>query len=207
MMRAALALFEATGEERYLSDAERWRDTLLRDFTVAETGILAMTSAEADPLVVRPQPIHDDAVPNANGVFAEALVRLAQFTGSEEDRQRAETMLSRLTAVARSGPFGHTSILNALDLHLRGLTIVIGGNGIEPLREAAMRIPYTDRSVLVMRPGAVLDAHHPAHTAAVDDTTPRALVCAGMRCSLPVGDVEAFDRQVAEMLAGASSSA
>ena len=28
--------------------------------------------------MVRPQPTHDDAVPNANGVFAEALVRLAQ---------------------------------------------------------------------------------------------------------------------------------
>ena len=120
MMRAALALFETTGEDRYLADCRAWRDTLDADFTVGETGTLAMTSDESDPLVVRPRPIHDDAVPNANGVFAEALVRLAQISGADEDRQDAEQTLATLTGIARTGPFGHTSILNALDLHLRG---------------------------------------------------------------------------------------
>ena len=63
-----------------------------------------MTSEEADPLVVRPRPIHDDAVPNANGVFAEALVRLAQITGADEDRQDAEQTLATLTGIARDRP-------------------------------------------------------------------------------------------------------
>ncbi|MFL5050149.1 MAG: thioredoxin domain-containing protein, partial [Xanthobacteraceae bacterium] len=80
MMRAALALFEATSEPSYLQDAQGWRDVLLTDFMVGETGCLAMTAQGADSLVVRPQPTHDDAVPNANGVFGEALVRLAQIT-------------------------------------------------------------------------------------------------------------------------------
>ena len=59
-------------------------------------------------------------MPNANGVFAEALVRLAQISGADEDRQDAEQTLATLTGIARTSPFGHTSILNALDLHLRG---------------------------------------------------------------------------------------
>jgi uncharacterized protein YyaL (SSP411 family) len=199
MMRAALALFETTGESRYLDDCRTWRDTLLRDFAVAETGTLAMTSREADPLVVRPQPTHDDAVPNANGVFAEAIVRLAQITGAEEDREQAEAALTTLTGIARAGPFGHTSILNALDLHFRGLTIVIVGEGADALREVAMRVPYTDRTVVRIRDGEWLGAAHPAHGAAVGDR-PQALVCAGMRCSLPVADPAQLETQVKEML-------
>ena len=50
MMRAALCLFEATARKRYLEDAQRWRDVLMRDFLIAETGILAMTAKDADRL-------------------------------------------------------------------------------------------------------------------------------------------------------------
>ena len=64
-------------------------------------------------------PSHDDAVPNANGVFAEALVRLAQ-PGSEEDRALAGAHWRHCSGVACAAPVGHMSILNALDLHLRG---------------------------------------------------------------------------------------
>src|SRR3954452_23138126 len=44
MMRAALALYEATGDQAYLEHAECWRDVLLREYLVPETGLLAMTS-------------------------------------------------------------------------------------------------------------------------------------------------------------------
>lgn len=201
MMRAALALFETTLDPRFLADARQWGETLRRDFVLPDTGTLAMTSVRADPLVIRPQPVNDDAVPNANGVFAEALVRLAQLSGEESDLRQAETLLSTLTAVARANPFGHTSILNALDLHLRGLTVVISGEGTEPLREVAMRVPYTDRNVVMVRRGETLANGHPAHGAVMGER-PQALVCAGMRCSLPVFDVAGLRSRIGEMLRG-----
>ena len=97
--------------------------------------------------MVRPQPSQDDAVPNANGVFAEALVRLAQITEADEDIVRAGRCLSRLVGIARSSPLGHASILNALDLHLRGVSILVTGNNAGALRDAALALPYLDRSV------------------------------------------------------------
>ncbi|QFU14971.1 thioredoxin domain-containing protein [Microvirga thermotolerans] len=202
MMRAALALFEATGEESCRADALAWRDVLLSDYMLPESGLLAMTARDADPLVVRPQPSHDDAVPNANGVFAEALVRLAQIGGRTEDGDRAEAVLARLTAAARAAPLGHTSILNALDLHLRGLSILVVGEGSEPLREAALRIPYLERSVHVATDPQGLEESHPARSLAAAGQGPRALVCAGMRCSLPVGNSEDLAAQARAMLGG-----
>ncbi|MCB8819204.1 thioredoxin domain-containing protein [Microvirga rosea] len=198
MMRAALALFEATGENTYLTDAVGWRDILSEEFMVPETGRLAMTAKGADPLVVRPQPSHDDAVPNANGVFAEALVRLAQITGTSADRDRAEAVLTRLAAIAREAPLGHTSILNALDLHLRGLSILVTGEGSEALREAALRLPYLERNIHVLRSGEALEPDHPAQALAASSDGPQALICAGMRCSLPVRDPDALVAEARE---------
>ncbi|MXQ11828.1 thioredoxin domain-containing protein [Microvirga makkahensis] len=204
MMRAALALNEVTSDDSYLRDAETWRDVLLTEFMIEGTGCLAMTARSADPLVVRPQPTHDDAVPNANGVFAEALVRLAQLTESQADHRRAGDVLAQLLGVARSSPLGHTSILNALDLHLRGLSILITGNEAEALHGAALRVPYPDRSVRLLRPGEALDENHPAKALASSSPEAQALVCAGMRCSLPVTSPEALSGRVGEMMAGVS---
>lgn len=205
MMRAALALFEATGEASYLDDARRWRDVLFSDFR-EPSGLLAMTAKTADPLVVRPQPTNDDAVPNANGVFAEALVRLAQITGEDADEQVAIDALSRLTGFARAAPLGHTTILNALDLHLRGLTIVVSGEDTDPLtqalRAAALGLPYTDRTVHVVTSGTELPTGHPARRAAPSVADPHALVCAGMRCSLPIQTPTALVEQARAMLGG-----
>ncbi|PVE24692.1 thioredoxin domain-containing protein [Microvirga sp. KLBC 81] len=201
MMRAALALYEPTSDASYLRDAETWRDVLLAEFMVEETGCLAMTARSADPLVVRPQPTHDEAVPNANGVFADALVRLAQITETQDDHQRATEILTRLMGVARSSPLGHTSVLNALDLHLRGLSILVAGNNAGPLHETALRVPYLDRSVRRLRAGETLDENHPAKALASSSEEAQALVCAGMRCSLPVTTPEALRDQVKEMTA------
>lgn len=200
MMRAALALSEATSEPAYLRDAQTWRDGLLSDFMVEEAGCLAMTARGADPLVVRPQPTHDDAVPNANGVFAEALVRLAQITETEGDLQRASDVLSRLVGLAHSSPLGHTSILNALDLHLRGLSILVTGRGADSLFEAAQTIPYLDRSVRRLGADEALDDNHPAKALAASSPEAQALVCAGTRCSLPVTDADGLKVRVADML-------
>jgi uncharacterized protein YyaL (SSP411 family) len=200
MMRAALVLFEATGEAGYLDRAYAWRDVLMSDYLVAETGLLAMTAANADPLVVRPQPSSDDAVPNANGVFAEALVRLAALTGAEEDRRMAEDALSTLGRVAASQALGHTTILNALDLHLRGLTVVVSNDRAGELKRTALRLPYLERTVSALDSTAGLAPDHPAKAAALAGDAPQALVCAGMRCSLPVGTPDSLRATAREML-------
>jgi uncharacterized protein YyaL (SSP411 family) len=200
MMRAALALYEATGDGAYLDHARGWRDVLLSDYRVPDTGLLAMTAAGGEGLIVRPQPTHDEAVPNANGVFAEALVRLAALTGADADRHLADETLGALSGVAAGAPVGHTSILNALDLHLRGLSIVVVNDVNGSLTRAARRLPYLERTISVVKDPAALADDHPAAALARAAQGPTAMVCAGMRCSLPVTAPEALGRTASEML-------
>jgi hypothetical protein len=199
MMRAALALHEATQEVGYLEDARHWRDILVNEYRVAGTGVLAMTAGMGHSLVMRPQPTHDEAVPNANGLFAEALVRLAALTGAEGDRRMAERELATLGAVAGSAPLSHTSILNALDLHLRGLTVVVTGEDDGELTRVALKLPYLDRIVCAAKDASGLSDTHPAKAQAQHGEGPRALVCAGMRCSLPITSPDSLVERASEM--------
>jgi uncharacterized protein YyaL (SSP411 family) len=200
MMRAALALHEATGEQAYLKHAKRWRDVLQREYLVPETGLLAMTSSRTpEPLITRPQPLQDEAVPNANGVFAEALVRLAALTHDEEDRHDAEALIERLSGPARAAPLAHCSILNAIDQHLRATSIIVGSDAAE-LLETAKGMPYLDRSVSTTDGMMAVVAEDQASGPASLPGAGSALVCAGMQCSLPMSDPSALLGAQREML-------
>jgi uncharacterized protein YyaL (SSP411 family) len=200
MMRAALALYEATGDQAYLGHAKRWRDVLRSEYQVPDTGLLAMTSNRTpEPLITRPQPLQDEAVPNANGVFAEALVRLAALTHDQKDRHDAEWLIEHLSGPARGAPLGHCSILNAIDQHLRATSIIVGSDAAE-LLEAARRMPYLDRSVSEATVLGGVVAEDQMDGPASLPGAGLALVCAGMRCSLPVVDPAALLAAQREML-------
>jgi len=50
--------------------------------------------------------------------------------------------------VAAAAPVGHTSVVNALDLRLGGLSTVIINKVDKRLTAAALRLPYLERTVL-----------------------------------------------------------
>jgi uncharacterized protein YyaL (SSP411 family) len=207
MMRAALALYEATGDHAYLEHAKRWRDVLLREYLVPETGLLAMTSSRTpEPLIIRPQPLQDEAVPNANGVFAEALVRLAALTHDEKDRHDAEALIEHLSGPARGAPLAHCSILSAIDQHLRATSIVVGADAAK-LLQTARGMPHLDRSVSTTEGMIGVWAEDQTNGPASMPEAGSALVCARMQCSLPVSDPSALIAAQREMLAQAHESA
>jgi len=159
-----------------------------------------MTSSRTpEPLITRPQPVQDEAVPNANGVFAEALVRLAALTHNETDRHNPETLIEHLSGLARSAPLGHCSILNAIDQHLRATSIIVGSDAAE-LLETARRIPYLDRSMSDAEALGGVGAEDQMNGATSMPGAGSALVCAEMKCSLPVSDPAALLAAQREML-------
>ena len=92
MIRAALALHEATGEIEYFDRALGWQATLDRHYANAETGGYYLTADDAEGLVVRPSATTDDASPNANAVDAQNLVRLSVLSGQIAWREQADRL-------------------------------------------------------------------------------------------------------------------
>jgi uncharacterized protein YyaL (SSP411 family) len=199
MIRAALALHEATGEIEYFDRALGWQATLDRHYATAETGGYYLTADDAEGLVVRPSATTDDASPNANAVAAQNLVRLSVLSGQLAWREQADRLFEGILSRAGDNLFGHLALLNALDLRLRGAEIVVTGEDAQAraLLAAARKLPFLDR--VVVRAAATLRATRPGQEKIAASTESAAFICLGETCSLPVREPEAIADAVAAM--------
>ncbi len=119
MIRAALALYEATGRRGYLDRALAWQRALDRDYANAETGTYYLTAADAEGLVIRPAATADEATPNHNAVAAQNLIRLAVLAGDDAWRDKADRLIAAIAPAAAENLYMHMALLNAIDLRLR----------------------------------------------------------------------------------------
>ena len=194
MIRAALALYEATGEQNYLDQALAWQHALDRDYANAEAGTYYLTAADAEGLVIRPASTADEATPNHNAVAAQNLVRLALLAGDDGWRGKADRLIAAIAPLAVENLYMHMALLNAIDLRLRAAEIVVTGQGerADALLAAARALPPLDRIVLHARAAEDLSPSHPAQEKVRLAAEPQAFVCIGETCSLPVTDPAAL---------------
>ena len=129
MIRAALALYEATGRQTYLDQAlslaARARSRLRR----CGHGTYYLTAADAEGLVIRPASTADEATPNHNAVAAQNLIRLAVLAGDDQWREKADRLIAAIAPQAVENLYMHMALLNAVDLRLRAAEIVVTGEG------------------------------------------------------------------------------
>jgi uncharacterized protein YyaL (SSP411 family) len=118
MLEASIALFEATCEERWLTEAVVLADTLIARFADPEHGGFYSTSADGEELIVRRKDLEDSPIPSGASSAAMGLLRLAQLTGEGEYERHAVSVLRLLAEIAPRHPsaFGH--LLQALHWHL-----------------------------------------------------------------------------------------
>ena len=198
MIRAALALYEATGEGTLLEQALAWQRALDAHYGDRDSGGYYLSADDAGDLVVRPHSTADDATPNPSAVAGGNLVRLATLTGDEQWRAKADRLIDGIVSAQARNLFSHVALLNALDLRLRAAEIVVTGDA-EPLLKAALKVPFLARIVLRAPSAAALPASHPAQEMLKAAPGPAAFICLGARCSLPVMDPIAVSQAIAAM--------
>jgi uncharacterized protein YyaL (SSP411 family) len=199
MIRAALSLYEATGERGYLEQALAWQNSFDKHYADAETGAYYLSSDDADDLVLRPHSTQDDATPNPNSVAAQNLARLAVLSGDDKWRTRADRLIETILSRAERNLFGHVALLNAVDLRLRAAEIVLTGPDAARLAKAALKLPYLDRIVLRASDAGDLPSSHPAQEKLKAAPGSAAFVCVGERCSLPLTDAAQISLAVSAM--------
>jgi uncharacterized protein YyaL (SSP411 family) len=198
MIRAGLALHEATGEAAWLAQAIKWQAALDAHHADAEHGGYFLTADDAEGLIVRPHATVDDAIPNHNGLVAQNLIRLAVLTGDDRFRARADTMFAAILPRATDNLFGHLSLLNALDMRLTASEIVVVGEGAQAdaLLHAARRLPHASRIVLHAADAAGLADDHPARAMLASTSGAAAFICRAQSCSLPVSEADVLRQLV-----------
>ena len=199
MIRAALALHEATGERTCLERAVSWQKTFDAHYADRDTGGYYLSADDSSDLLLRPHSTSDDATPNPNAVAAQNLVRLAVLTGQDSWRQKADRLIENILSAAERNLFSHVALLNALDLRLRAAEIVATGAQAERFAQSALKLVYLERVILRAVSSNDLPPSHPAHEKLKVVSSSAAFVCVGERCSLPVTEPEQIAATVAAM--------
>ena len=199
MIRAALALYEVTGQGRRLDQALAWQRAFDAAYANPDNGGYFLTASDATDLVVRPAATSDDATPNPNALAAQNLVRLAAFTGDTAWREQADRLFDGVLSGAADNLMQHAALLNALDLRLSAAEIVVTGKDYARFAAAALKLPFLTRIVLRAPSADVLPAGHPAQAKIAAGSAGAAFVCAGETCSLPVTDPDKIADAVAAM--------
>jgi len=201
MIRAALALHEATGDSAYLKQALAWQRTFDRHYANPDTGGYFLTADDAEGLVIRPSATTDDATPNPNAVAAQNLVRLATLAGDDAWRAAADRLFDGVLPTAADNLFAHMALLNALDVRLRNAEIVVTGNdeAARTLIAAALKLPFAARTVVRAPNADALPLAHPARDKIAATPTGAAFVCVAERCSLPVTAPDQLAQTLAAM--------
>jgi uncharacterized protein YyaL (SSP411 family) len=186
MIRAALALYEATGEKACLDRALAWQAALDRHYANPDNGGYYLTADDAEGLVVRPGSTSDDATPNPNSIAAGNLVRLSVLAGDDQWRVKADRLFEGVLTSAVDNLFSHAALLDALDLRMNAAEIVVTGSDHARFADAALKLPFLNRIVLRVPSADMLPPSHPAQAKIVAGQGSAAFVCVGERCSLPV---------------------
>jgi uncharacterized protein YyaL (SSP411 family) len=197
MIKAALALHAATLDAHYLTKAEALAASMRTHHWNRDEPSYFLSADDAEALIVRPKATTDEATPSATGLMAQNLIRLWRLTGKDAYRRDVDEILDASAAALAANLFGGTSLLNALDLRLAAVDLVVvapatGDTG--PLLRSA-RAHWTPNIVLSAHTDAAALPHeHPASGKGTVNGKPTAYVCRGESCSLPVTDRAALIR-------------
>ena len=190
--RAAIDLFEATGEPAYLATATSTAREAQASFGAAD-GALYLTAEDAgDGPAVRPRIADDGATPSGVGLMAEVYVRLYHLTDEAFWRESAERLIRAFAGAGPQELLQSPLLLAAADMLERGGCVAVEGPLDDPLAQALAQtaLAAPDPALMVLRLDRALWPEGAPGGRPAPPTTPAAMVCRGQTCGLPATTVE-----------------
>jgi uncharacterized protein len=189
-------LHVATGELRWLEEANRLARLAVELFADDEHGGFFLTPAHGERLIARQKSFDDHPTPSGNSMLAFDLLRLARIYGDDELERRAVGVFRLLHEALGRAPhaFGHA--LSALELHFsppRELAIV--GPVESDVARAALE-PFQPNTVVAVGPTAGIPLLEGKDLV---DGRPAVYLCENFACQAPTTDAESL-RNLSERL-------
>jgi hypothetical protein len=178
-----LELHVATGELRWLEEANRLARLAVELFADEEQGGFFRSPVDGEELVARKKDLEDQPTPSGNSMLAYVLLKLARTYGDDELERRAvgvfrlvHQALSRVPAA-----FGHA--LTGLDLHFSApREIAIVGPVDSPVARAALE-PFAPNTVVAIGPSDEIPL---LAGKGLVDGQPAVYVCERFACQAPL---------------------
>ena len=182
-----LELHVATGELRWLEEANRLARLAVELFGDEEHGGFFRTPVDGERLIARQKSFDDNPTPSGNSMLAYVLLRLARIYGDDELERRAVGVFRLVGPALSRAPqaFGHA--LSALDLHFSPpREIAVVGPPDSEVARAALA-PFDPNAVIAVGPS---DEVPLLRGKGLVDGRPAVYLCESFACQAPVVDAE-----------------
>lgn len=187
MARAALLLWEITGDNRYLDDAKAWTRTLNTQFWDEIRGGYNFVGNNADPLIVRLRMIHDAPTPSTNATMIKVLTRLMLITGEGEHAGRAQALVTVFVDEMNRNFVNCGEMFNGFETLANGLQIVVIGPRnnarTQEFIHAVWGRALPNRLLVVVDSDDALPEGHPVKGKGMPNGQPCVYVCQRNNCS------------------------
>jgi uncharacterized protein YyaL (SSP411 family) len=195
LLEALLALYEATFEVRWFSEAQALAEKTIERFGDPERGGFYSTASDHEELIARRKEVGDHPIPSGNSSAAMGLLRLAALTGERRYEAAAEGVFALFAKPAVQHPDAFAHLLRALDFHLSPTKeIALVGDDLTELAATARKRPLF-HAVLAGGPEGTDQPPLLADRTTVDGK-PAAYVCQNFTCQLPTTDPTELKRQL-----------
>jgi uncharacterized protein YyaL (SSP411 family) len=180
-----LELHVATGELRWLEEAQRLARLAIELFADPEHGGFFLSPSDGEQLVARTKELDDHPLPSGNAMLAHVLLRLARIYGDDELERQAVSVLRLVRPALERAPSSFGWALCALDLHLSPPSeLAIAGPVDSPVARKALE-PWQPNTVVAVGPAdhvPLLEGKGPV------DGHPAVYRCERFACQAPVTD-------------------
>jgi uncharacterized protein YyaL (SSP411 family) len=187
LLEGLLALYEASFETRWFTEARALAETMIERFGDPERGGFYSTSSDHEELIARRKEVGDHPIPSGNSSAAMGLLRLGALTGERRYTEAGESVFALFGKPAVEHPDAFAHMLRALDFHISPTReVALVGDDLAAL---AVVVRETNRPHLVLAGGPEGSDQPPlleGRTAV--DGKPAAYVCENFTCRLPVTD-------------------
>ncbi len=187
MARAALVLWEVTGEKTFLEWAKTWVRMLDENFWDLALSGYAFSPPSDEPVTVRIRTAFDNQTPSANAMMLEVLGRLFFITGEQTYGDRVNALVTAFAGDAPKAFMQMPTYLSGFEFCISAIQIVIVGPNKDPrthdLINAVQGRSLPNRVLIVVPPEDQLPNNHPAFGKTMQNGQPTAYICQGNSCS------------------------
>ena len=200
LINAALDVFEANPEPRYLQFAQKLADYIVGHFWDSTHNSFYFTADNHESLIIRPKSNYDLSMPSGNSVAAMGLLKLYHMTQKSEYLDVSTKVMESFGTMAAENPFGFGFLLNTMFLYLQKPSEI---TMINPKEKPTY--DYLTKSFL---PGAILvtiqskDQLEQLSKFAFfagkefDESKSTVFVCKDFSCSLPLTSVQEIEKSL-----------
>ncbi|MBM9499064.1 thioredoxin domain-containing protein [Leptospira sp. 201903071] len=202
MISSSIALFEAGRGIRYLRNAVRWMEEVIRLFR-SPSGVFYDTGNDGENLLRRSVDGYDGVEPSANSSLADSLVRLSSL-GVDADRYReiAESIFLYFTKELSSHALSYPYMLSAYwnyKNHSQEIVLIRKNRDSGKELLSSIQKKYLPKAaVAVVNEDELEEARKLSSLFEARDCGGSALVyvCENFSCKLPVSSVEDLEKQL-----------